>query len=496
MPRQIARYDPIGRRPRRQLFAPMAAGMAARRIQAAARGFLARRRVERMRRPRLMSPMDIGKISRSSGRKAKQGQIPKGATRAVMPKFRIGSLIGTEKSKRPVSLRKLDPLEIKLHADSTSVVDQSGVAYFGFPDAGPQDEQLKQGCYALVNLFTRRAGLKLASINTTIESALPKPVSIYNKSKLSRIVIGWTRHDADGNGEYHYETYVINKSDTIKLIATQIYDDVKARAYNPGSTETDGFWPAVAHLQTSNLFEDGTHMGTDTFATYDLTNVMVDFAVMRKYKWQNVTPAGENEPTRVNLNDIQANPLSGRIYKFKGPTPLIRTMVTEQLGTTLHDSIEAQGASYPGDSYDYLRTEAFRDNSYANNLDVPFRQPFKANQFFKNTLTEDKVYMPPGGYKQLIRKADVKMNFRRFCQATVYIQGDGLAAQGYIQNKPAKIGTSTMWGLEPAVRTSQLEHVKIAVNMETWYTTKCRVSDKKQPVVTDIKMIDGHTFGT
>ena len=489
MPRlPLAPYD---RRPRRQLFAPMAAGMAARRIQAAARGFLARRRVAGMRRPRLMSPIDIGKMGRT--KRAKQGQIPKGATRAVMPKFRIGSLIGTEKSKRPVSLRKLDPLEIKLHTDSTSVVDQGGVAYFGFPDAGPQDEQLLQGCYALVNLFARRSGLKLASINTTIEAGLSKPASVYNASRLNNIVIGWTRHDADGNGEYGYETYLITNADTIKSIATAIYTDIKARAYNPGSVDTDGFWPAVAHLRSRQPIGGSVE---HTYATYDLTNVMVDFAVMRKYKWQNVTPAGENEPLRVNLNDIQANPLSGKIYKFKGPTPLIRTMITEQLGTTLHDSIEAQGAVYPGDSYDYLRTEAFRDNSYSNTLDVPFRQPFKANQFFKNALTEDKVYMPPGGYKQLIRKADVKMNFRRFCQATVYIQGDGLAAQGYIQNKPAKIGTCTLWGLEPAVRTSQLEHVKIAVNMETWYTTKCRVSDKKQPVVTDIKMITGHTFGT
>lgn len=481
---------PARRRPRRQLFAPMAAGIAARRIQAVARGFLARRRVAGMRRPRLMSPMDIGKIGR---KRAKQGQIPKGATRAVMPKFRIGSLIGTEKSKRPVSLKKLDPLEIKLHTDSTSVVDQGGVAYFGFPDAGPQDEQLKQGCYALVNLFARRSGMKLSSINTTFESALPNPPSIYNKTRMSRIVIGWTRHDADGNGEYHWETYPTYNTDTIKSLATQIYSDIKAQAYNPGSVDTDGKWPSIAHLQEADSGSTVDHL---TFATYDLTNVMTEFAVMRKYKWQNVTPAGENEPARVNLNDIQANPLSGKIYKFKGPTPLIRTMITEQLGTTLHESIQAQGAAYPGDSYDYLRTEAFRDNSFSNNLDVPFRQPFKANQFFKNALTEDKVYMPPGGYKQLIRKADVKMNFRRFCQATVYIQGDGLAAQGYIPNKPAKIGTCTMWGLEPAVRTSQLEHVKIAVNMETWYTTKCRVSDKKQPVVTDIKMIDGHTFGT
>ncbi len=173
-----------------------------------------------MRRPRLMSPMDIGKMGR---KRAKQGQIPKGATRAVMPKFRIGSLIGTEKSKRPVSLKKLDPLEIKLHTDSTSVVDQGGVAYFGFPDAGPQDEQLKQGCYALVNLFTRRSGLKLASINTTIASSLSKNTDVnYNTSRLQRIVMGWTRHDADGNGEYSYELIDIDTADTIKSIATVI----------------------------------------------------------------------------------------------------------------------------------------------------------------------------------------------------------------------------------------------------------------------------------
>jgi len=469
----------------------MAAGLAARRIQAAARGFLARRQVARMRRPRLMSPMDISKIKR----RKTQGQV-KNTARAVMPKYRIGSLIGTEKSKRPVSIRKLDPLEIKLHTDSTSVVDQGGVAYFGFPDAGPQDEQLKQGCYALVNLFFRRSGLKLASINALISSALSKDPSSSNDTKLSRFQIGWTRHDADGNGEYHFESIEIFPTKSIKSVGIELYDYIKAQAYNPGSVDTDGMWPAVAHLHQFVYEPGGDPNKYHTFATYDLTNVMVDFAVMRKYKWQNVTPAGEDEPLRVNLNDIQANPLSGKIYKFKGPTPLIRTMVTEQLGTTLHDSIEAQGAVYPGDSYDYLKTEAFRDNSYSNNLDVPFRQPFRANQFFKNTLTEDKVYMPPGGYKQLIRKADVKMNFRRFCQATVYIQGDGLAAQGYIQNRPAKIGTSTLWGLEPAVRTSQLEHVKVAVNMETWYTTKCRVSDKKQPVVTDIKMETGHTFGT
>lgn len=489
MPRlPLAPYD---RRPRRQLFAPMAAGMAARRIQAAARGFLARRQAARMRRPRLMSPMDISKIKR----RKTQGQIPKRAVRGVMPKYRIGTLVGTEKSKRPVSLRKLDPMEIKTHIDSTSAVSQTGVAYFGFPDAGSQDEQLRQGCYALVNMFTRRAGLKMASINADFHDTLSMPTDVYTGTRLSRICIGYTRHDADGNGVYAFESFTVTRTDSIKALGDVIFNDIKAKAYNPASAETDGLWPAIAHLQTQDIdTQNNVPMPErfDTFASYDLTNVMTDFSFMRKYKWQNVTPAGTD---RNNINDIAANPLSGKIYKFKGPTPLVRAKITDQLTTVLRDSIEAQGVSSPGtDSYDYLRTEAFRDNSFSNVLDVPFKQPFKANQFFKNALTEDKCYLPPGGYKQLVRKDKVTMNFRRFCQATVYRTGSALASFGYVQNMPAKIGTCTLWGLEPAVRTVPNEVVQLHVNMETWYTTKCRIGQKKQPVVTDVKVVTGQAF--
>ena len=149
---------PARRRPRRQLFVPMAAGIAARRIQAAARGFLARRRVAGMRRPRLMSPMDISKMKR----RKTQGQI-KNTTRAVMPKYRIGSLIGTAKSSRRVK-GKMDTMTLTEHKDVHATVQQPMVAYWGYSDAGSLDNQLEMGVRALVNMFARRSGLKPTSI--------------------------------------------------------------------------------------------------------------------------------------------------------------------------------------------------------------------------------------------------------------------------------------------------------------------------------------------
>jgi len=451
-----------------------------------------------------MSPMQIDKMRTPKGRRKTQGQI-KNTYRAVQPKYRIGSLIGTEKSKRPVSLKGLDPMQIKTHMDTTSVVDQSGVAYFGFPDAGSQDEQLLQGCYALVNMFYRRSGFKPIGLDVQWDDYLSNTQQDVGL-RLQTIRFQFTRKDADGNGQFENVDIPVTSTSTIRSVGIALATLIKGQAYAPGTTDPDGKWPAVAHLLSQGYnpgVSAGTNFPPNVFASYDLENVMVEFAAMRKYKWQNVTPAmGAEGFAGTNINDISANPLSGRIYKFKGPTPLVRPKILNQLSTVMRDRIEAQGsvavsgASPPGVAYDYISTEAFRDNSFSNNLDGPFRQPFKANQFFKNALTEDKVYMPPGGYKQLIRKTATTMNFRRFAQATVYIQGSLLASQGYIANKPSKIGTSTLWGLEPAVRTTDLEHVKLAVNIETWFTSKCRVATKKQPVVTDIKVLAGHTFGT
>lgn len=493
--RQLARP-----RVRRRLYGPMNMANAAIAIQAAARGFLARRRAARMgARRQLMSPMDI---KRKFTRVKRPQALGQAVPNRVFPKARIGTLIGTEKSKRKASMKKLDPLEVKLHVDTHNTVMQPQVAYFGFPDAGSQDEQLKQGCIALTNLFFRRSGIKTATIKTVIENAYSHLTNVppYYNIKLRKISILFVKWDADGSGNYSNADFAVDKSNSLEDIALSIYNSIKQKAVNEGQ------WPIVAKLWS--LDHQGTADAIATcFATYDLMNTMVDFAYMRKYKWQNITPSGFAIPHNVtghqfersSINDVQANPLSGRIYKFKGPTPLIRSMVQDQQGDQMPslDLIQRQGQGTL--AHDYLDTRAFRfavpDNSYDNNLCVPFKQPFKAASVFKNTMTEDKVYMPPGGYKQLIRKEKVTMNFNRFCHATVFDSNTVATNPGYVQPKTSKIGTCTLFALEPAVRTANNEVVRVLINSELWFTTKCRVADKKQPVISNVKVEDGYRFG-
>lgn len=437
-----------------------------------------------------MSPADVRNIKRRN-----LGQVK---VRGVFPKARIGSLIGTVKSKRPVSLKKLDPLEIKSHFDVHNTVDQTQVAYFGFPDAGDQDNQMKQACYALVNMLFRRSGMKMASIDVALHDADSTPDDAgtdFFSQKLDRIILTYVHTETTGTTLSKHGTHMIDENSTIRGVGDAIFAEIKSNAY-PQVGSLVSYWPHVVKLYQRDYFTS-TQASIRQFAVYDLENVMVDFKYMRKYKWQNTTPAGAGGVGgSTDINDVNANPLSGKVYKFKGPVPLLRDQVKDQFGDKTNyalDLIERQGDNTTAN--DYLTTEAFRDlGLFTGALHAEFGQPVKANQYFKNAETEDKVYMPPGGYKQIIRQGKVTMNFKRFTQAAIYIAAQTDIQVGFIFKRPARIGTSTMWGLEPALRTTVQERVQLHVNSELWYTTKCRVANKKQPVATFNNVSAGRTF--
>ncbi len=351
------------RRPRRQLFVPMAAGMAARRIQAAARGFLARRRVAGMRRPRLMSPMDIGKMNR----RKTQGQV-KNTSRGVMPKYRIGSLIGTAKSSRKVS-GKMDVMTVTEHRDVHATVNQATVAYWGYSDAGSLDHQLEMGTRALVNMFVRKAGLKPTSVYQSFNESYLQDV-INSDIKLKRIVFAYQGIKFDGTINRTESTFAVADTDSVHLITQGIVADLTTKL------ASDEFRPVRAILQS---FVSGTYT---TFATIDLENTMIDFSYMRKYKWQNVTPAdttqAPGEFNQFSVNDINANPLSGRIYQYKHATPQVRgaKLDNEDLPQlNLIQSIDGTDGA--------LDCTAFRNGNLQLSIGVPFKQPYKSMEILR-----------------------------------------------------------------------------------------------------------------
>lgn len=473
----VLRHRPVARRRIDFGRRPMDVARAAALIQAAARGFMVRRR-RRLAEPRpqrvLMSPMDIQRRFRRARRPQGQVVVP-----TVMPKARIGSMVGTEKSKRKVSM-KVNPLTIKSHWDVNNNVRQAQVAYFGFPDAGDQDKQLHTATMALVNMFFRRSGMKQASITNTTNDHIS--TDYQNSPRLSRVTINYLRTTGGATGSFTVVNYAVSGNTSIKDLADTLVADFKSYAQQAR-------FPAVAVLSCSSDIPN-----VDAFRNYaqfDLAEIMVDFSYLRKYKWQNITPAGDD---RNNVNDIAANPLQGKIYQFKGPTPMLRETLIDRGYDEIPFGIriEKQRDS-SGNAIDYIDCTATRSNgTYLSSPHPAFAQPFKATQFLKNTLTEDKVYMPPGGYKQLIRKGKVTMSFKRFVMASAVFD---LADVGN-NKRPPKIGTCTLWGLEPSVRTDAQEIINVIVNSELHQTATCRHTPKKLPVQTVRTVENGYNFET
>lgn len=433
--------------------------MAARRIQAAARGFLARRRVAQMRRPRLMSPMLIDKM-RTPKRYQKKQDPSAPARVGTYPKARIGSMLGTAKSKRTVR-KKLDPLKITEHIDVQTYAHQNDVCYFGFKDAGDPESQLNIGCYAVAQMIFKRCGMEMTSIDST--NTDPEGLSGFARKNVRlrgvTFTMQYAKHAADPL--YRQVTILYDYTiDTIRVFGVNIANELR-------SQRDDGYLPVNMHIRADTASGE-----TDEFLqSYSCDSMMMEYSALAKYKWQNVTPASGGGD---DVNDINSNPLTGKVYTYKGPFPKLKSAVSTEynrIGTTdtrsqLHGIMDPQGEK--------VDTMCFRQGAtYSGDLLPGFNQPYKSNQVFSNTLTEDKLYMPPGGFKQAMRRTTKTMNFKRFVIAcTVLSNSDAVWVNSYDRVPP--IGNCTIIGLEPTLRQSTAEVVKIAINTEFWLSAKCR----------------------
>lgn len=450
---------------------------AASRIQAAVRGFLARRRMKN--RKRLLSPYDVKKLNRKpvGNRLVSKGRYPAA---------RVGNNMGSIKKGKKVKPRS--PGTIVAHFDQNLYTQQKQVAYIGFWTAGTYDQIGLAYAGAVMRQIFARSGAPPVTWqgsyrpmqNQTAGTIQQGPQEIqFLFSKEHALAVQSTGGVVTGT-DYHTYVMTVNQTQSFEQYAEALRDQIRGRF-------DDGYLPCMweAYIKTPDdtarrMICSNKHWGEE----------MVDLGARSTIKIQNVTPASNIIGDRAaatyqaemfNVNDIAANPLQGKVYDFKNDTPRLASGFKENMELTTSTFREIGEIETKKHDSRFMLTNKLRSNeAWDGDLLGCMSQPFNGTSVFRNIDTIGQITMPPGGFKSIVRTAKVHTNTRRFV-TSLMARAMGSSSITFAPHQPSKshFNKAVMVGLEPALRTANgsQEFVCLAANQDV----RLRISLKSAP---------------
>ena len=423
--------------------------------------------------------------------------VPSGSGRR--PAYRIGRYAGNyRKGPKPRVGRTAER-----HIDTSYTIDQPMVNYTGFQTYGSIGDILLTYCYALCRQIAAKSGCHLTSFQQRMQDQDPTEntgqtgVDITNRSRLGYITFRFSKADMHGNKIYSVDEYnVINEnySQTWSDFAAWIRDRMMVTCGNDGyspesySLSTVMNYTAYENADPSTTTRNGVPI--PFFTNERWGDDIVQFSCKSITKVNNVTPAGTD---RHDINDVNANPLQGKLYDFKNASPIFsdQWLKTTDTNSTWADIEKLQSIHL---RQDMLQTQRLRmrvpvtgtaDYTYTA-LHPDFKQPPRGSTVWKNVAGVRDVRMEPGGFKTIVRSGTVVASTRRFIGACFrsHVDVNNISLSGKTQTQGTNLGNdfdkriktlpvltpSFILALEPTVRTSTNEEVKLVVNRDVHQT--------------------------
>lgn len=420
-----------------------------------------------------MSPQDLaamaliankaaGTIQKAyRGHKAKKqaGKQRKAATtkRAGYPTARVGAQSRVFGKKGPKPKRIMG---VKWHSDTNYQVEGSKACYFGATYTITRFEMLKHLCMVITQDVAKRSGLVLSAWEALMPNYLQGGSHI-SDGRLKAIQIRYRREREDTLDEFDSTKHTTTAGETYNAFATTIANQMKTKIM-------DGYYPFEYQL----IEQDAGGVDRAYYIHNRLDEDMVDMYVSMNCKLQNITPASgpADSTTATNIDDIAANPLSGVIYDFQHEAPRLASGYEDAVSQGTGSSFSAiSKIGQMGENDEQYYVQALRVNETpANALQRSFQQPPGGAAVFANCIGSKRVSMPPGGFFSVKRNFKVRCSFKRFL-AGLYSNKGGVLTEKI--SRPI-VRKGFMIGLEPTVRTTADEVVKLNVNKDTTHVLK------------------------
>jgi hypothetical protein len=229
----------------------------------------------------------------------------------------------------------------------------------------------------------------------------------------------------------------------------------------------------VAANLSQVLYRLDINPGTTSNVMYRCDTIaesILDIRIRSNVKFQNVTPADTDADASGidnNKNAIDANPLSGYVYRFADPAPKFSEGVVTEIGSqereleqTMVNTTDASGSA------GRLYTRAMF-NPTSHNAYTKYAQPTsKPKTLWSNCTHSQKIHLQPGGYRNLAFVFNYHGTVTRFME-NIAVKQNVVGSSSSSNRTMPKLGSCYMIGLEPSIRSVSNETIKVACRIVT-----------------------------
>lgn len=375
--------------------------------------------------------------------KGKQTSKKKGAAVKSMPKGRIGANQGLIMSNQRVPRPKKGSVQYR--RSIYGEVSAADKVWIGGSSIGQETTHFRTIAHAILAHYLPKMGDMRAS-NTEI--AVEPAVFLSYRVKYSKDAPPSTQlgtQFADG---------AVLANQSMESMATALGAEFAQRAKS-------GFYP-----NTIAFFETLTAVPGDICALRDnqLGRHKITVAIKGRFRFQNVT----HPDSSSNINAVDANAISGKIYTFRNQAPLYAATYVEALsqtpGTTAQIAAikELQRVTGSFEMYGTLVGTGGKGGGAFTPIPAP---PLNPASLWRNVSSTGQVVFPPGGFKTY------QTSYLRSESIAKYVQSISQAEENvptltYSHNTPyPPAGDSFMMCLRPTIKTSS-EDIKVAYDSE------------------------------
>ena len=359
------------------------------------------------------------------------------------PTRRVGSYGG--RFKAPKKAKMSGVKGIKNHAEIYGTCETKNAVYHGFNTCGGRPNVFKQYAEQLLKSIMLEQGISLNNRDSEIYWG--------NAGNMEKIELKFSRVDLAGSITNSFINIPLGTATSYANFDSTVGLMMNAFMSAALQQDRDGFvgWALFE-------FQGDSSTSRPIKRNYNCSDAHFELHVKSTFKVQNQTQSDpDSAGARSGSTDvIDANPLEGKVYRFKSGFPKVRQQFLTA-GWELDDfqgDIQANGLCL-----------APADTGTVYDTGNPLFSPFMGNTMFSNCVAQGKITLQPGKYKSSIHTYTFSGSVRSFIKAAISSDQSRFT-----------MGDTILYGMEPAMRTSDNELVKIAYNLE--YDSKSSLKKK------------------